>query len=228
LVQPCWAPGPSASPAVPKRSRRRPGGEPAMAEKRCDKCQESYKGFGTTCAGCRKSGKADAGTSGGGGGGASIDKCHGCGKVAYAMERIVVEEQTWHPSCWRCTACDGKLTLGKFSKAQDGKFYCKVHYMEMFKLRGRYPGEPEGIDRAPSSSPRADAEAEAEAAPAVAAAPSEPKVEEAPPAAPPPAAAAPPPVEPEVKEPEAAAAPAATAEAEAKVEEAAAAAGQED
>mmetsp|Transcript_81429 Transcript_81429/g.264390 ORF Transcript_81429/g.264390 Transcript_81429/m.264390 type:complete len:187 (-) Transcript_81429:238-798(-) len=186
-----------------------------MAEKRCDKCQESYKGFGTTCAGCRKSGKADAGTSGGGGGGASSDKCHGCGKVAYAMERIVVEEQTWHPSCWRCTACDGKLTLGKFSKAQDGKFYCKVHYMEMFKLRGRYPGEPEGIDRVPSSSPRA--EAEAEAAPAVAAATSEPKVEEAPP-----------PAEPEVKEPEAAAAPAATAEAEAKVEEAAAAAGQED
>mmetsp|Transcript_93308 Transcript_93308/g.194719 ORF Transcript_93308/g.194719 Transcript_93308/m.194719 type:complete len:154 (+) Transcript_93308:185-646(+) len=125
-----------------------------MGEKMCDKCNTPYKGFGTTCAPCRKGAsqgeprtcqkcshvfngfgnlchECSPALSG-------ENKCKGCGKTAYAMERINVEGEVFHPGCFKCAHCDGKLSLGKFSKSPDHKYYCKVHFEQLFKVRGRY------------------------------------------------------------------------------------------
>mmetsp|Transcript_111631 Transcript_111631/g.360349 ORF Transcript_111631/g.360349 Transcript_111631/m.360349 type:complete len:143 (+) Transcript_111631:72-500(+) len=107
-----------------------------MSGKKCDKCAQPYAGFGTTCGGCRKTrgqaGAASAASQPAGG------ACVACGKTAYAMERIQVEGQTFHPTCFRCKHCGNKLSPGAFSKSDDGSYYCKVHFEQLFKLRGRY------------------------------------------------------------------------------------------
>lgn len=106
--------------------------------KKCDKCTKEYSGFGTTCSDCRKSKATGGYTGGSGAGGADANNCTACGKVAYAMEKLVVEGQTFHPTCFKCTHCGNKLGLNAFSKSNDGKYYCKTHYMQLFKTRGRY------------------------------------------------------------------------------------------
>lgn len=102
--------------------------------KKCDKCSKEMSGWGTTCGECRKT----KGASGGGGGGTASDKCAGCGKVAYAMERICVEGTTFHPTCFKCIECGNKLNIGAFSKSPEGQYYCKTHYAAAFQRRGRY------------------------------------------------------------------------------------------
>mmetsp|Transcript_16695 Transcript_16695/g.47757 ORF Transcript_16695/g.47757 Transcript_16695/m.47757 type:complete len:141 (-) Transcript_16695:239-661(-) len=108
--------------------------------KRCDKCEQPYRGFGTTCAPCRKSTQERKEPASGEGVSAtpSCDKCNACGKTAYVMERLQVEGRVFHKSCFRCAHCSGKLSLGAFSKGEQGLFYCRPHYEQLFKLRGRY------------------------------------------------------------------------------------------
>jgi len=63
--------------------------------------------------------------------------CAACGKTAYVMERVQVEGEIFHAACFKCTFCNGKLSLGSFAKS-DGRYYCKIHYEQLFKVRGRY------------------------------------------------------------------------------------------
>eukprot|EP00429_Kryptoperidinium_foliaceum_P001495 CAMPEP_0176022574 /NCGR_PEP_ID=MMETSP0120_2-20121206/10991_1 /TAXON_ID=160619 /ORGANISM="Kryptoperidinium foliaceum, Strain CCMP 1326" /LENGTH=92 /DNA_ID=CAMNT_0017355715 /DNA_START=73 /DNA_END=348 /DNA_ORIENTATION=- len=90
--------------------------------KRCDRCQEPYRGFGTTCAPCRKgnSERKDTAASDGCTMTLSADKCSACGKTAYLMERLQVEGRIFHKSCFKCQHCGGKLSLGAFSKGEAG------------------------------------------------------------------------------------------------------------
>mmetsp|Transcript_77335 Transcript_77335/g.224370 ORF Transcript_77335/g.224370 Transcript_77335/m.224370 type:complete len:193 (-) Transcript_77335:62-640(-) len=119
--------------------------------KACDKCQQPYRGFGATCASCRSKKAVDmkqccecsgffagASTKCSDCSGAGGDKCSACGKTAYVVERIQIEGLIFHASCFKCTHCGNKLSVGAFSKAEQGKFYCKPHYEQLFKLRGRY------------------------------------------------------------------------------------------
>ncbi|CAD7925789.1 unnamed protein product [Amoebophrya sp. A120] len=106
--------------------------------KACDKCQTEFKGWGTTCAACRKTGA--------GGGAATAASastaCHACGKTVYAMEKLVIDGTLFHKDCFRCKMCNGKLMIGKFSRAPTGEFYCPTHFKELFRLRGRYDEDP--------------------------------------------------------------------------------------
>jgi len=132
--------------------------------KKCDKCTKEYSGFGTTCSDCRKSKAAGGYTGGSGAGGADANNCTACGKVAYAMERLVVEGQTFHPTCFKCTHCGNKLSLNGFSKSNDGKYYCKTHYMQLFKTRGRYSITKLGEDAKEEEEERADRTTQADMA----------------------------------------------------------------
>lgn len=132
--------------------------------KKCDGCSLEFRGFGPTCPDCRKKGTEAVGrrlsTSGtspnkGGGSpgshlagdgspsskwgsfGANTSRCVKCDKVAYVMERISVEGEVFHPTCFRCTRCEGKLSASDFAKS-DGKYYCKPHFAELFMVKGRY------------------------------------------------------------------------------------------
>jgi len=131
-----------------------------MSGKKCEKCSTPYTGFGTIFSDCRKTKGAAGGASAATG--AASDKCVVCGKTAYAMERIQVEGAIFHPACFKCAFCDNKLSVGSFSKSDDGKYYCKTHYERLFKIRGRYeldaPADYQGGQKPASAAPAETAE----------------------------------------------------------------------
>jgi len=67
----------------------------------------------------------------------SDEKCVACDKRVYVMDKLVVDTQCYHKSCFRCVKCNKVLSLGNFT-INNGSAYCKPHFMELFKLRGRY------------------------------------------------------------------------------------------
>ncbi|CAF0858951.1 unnamed protein product [Adineta steineri] len=75
-------------------------------------------------------------------------KCAVCEKTAYATERIMVNGKAYHKPCFRCLHCKSVLKPGNFT-SNDGKVYCKTHYMQLFKVKGNYKsgfaGEPNVI-----------------------------------------------------------------------------------
>lgn len=65
------------------------------------------------------------------------EKCEVCQKSVYPDDKIVVDKKLMHATCFRCTKCNTKLTLGNFT-ALEGTPYCKPHFKEAFKLKGKY------------------------------------------------------------------------------------------
>jgi hypothetical protein len=65
------------------------------------------------------------------------DKCIKCDKLVYSDEKLVIDSKILHASCFRCVKCNTKLQPGNYA-ALDGSDYCKVHFKEAFKLKGRY------------------------------------------------------------------------------------------
>lgn len=39
--------------------------------------------------------------------------------------------------CFRCAVCNSVLKTGNFS-AYEGKYYCKPHFTQLFKMKGSY------------------------------------------------------------------------------------------
>jgi hypothetical protein len=67
----------------------------------------------------------------------TTDKCETCVKTVYPDEKVVVDGHILHSSCFRCKKCNNKLTLGNYA-ALEGAYYCKPHFKEAFKLKGKY------------------------------------------------------------------------------------------
>ncbi|KAM4797205.1 LIM domain and actin-binding protein 1 isoform 2-T2 [Rhinophrynus dorsalis] len=63
--------------------------------------------------------------------------CFGCQKTVYPMERLFANQQVYHHSCFRCSHCSTKLTLGTFASLH-GSIYCKPHFNQLFKSKGNY------------------------------------------------------------------------------------------
>merc|ERR1712137_622931 len=61
----------------------------------------------------------------------------GCGKTAYAMERMVADKKVFHKTCMKCAHCSKTLGLGNFA-ALNGKYYCKPHSKQLFQAKGNY------------------------------------------------------------------------------------------
>lgn len=119
--------------------------------KECDVCHRPFRGFGPTCPDCRKRSSAAGATAGAGivcspadikrtsltGG----NKCFMCNLTAYDFGndgKIGVDGVIFHKTCFKCAECSRKLDLGAFAKGADGAYYCKPHFAEKFKLKGRY------------------------------------------------------------------------------------------
>ncbi|CAD7965637.1 unnamed protein product [Amoebophrya sp. A25] len=116
--------------------------------KQCDRCKAEFKGFGTTCPECRRSGPAP---NSGSTPASSSTACIVCNKTVYAMEKLVVDGALFHKDCFRCKACNGKLSIGKFSRAPSGEFFCPTHFKELFRLRGKYDEDPSKLKTAHDS-----------------------------------------------------------------------------
>jgi len=64
-------------------------------------------------------------------------KCEVCGKTAYSQESVKADNHTFHKSCFRCCQCNNVLKLGNYASLK-GKYYCKPHFKQLFRLRGNY------------------------------------------------------------------------------------------
>ncbi|NXX77938.1 LIMA1 protein, partial [Urocolius indicus] len=65
------------------------------------------------------------------------ETCVGCQKTVYPMERLFANQQVFHVSCFRCSYCNSKLSLGTYASLR-GNIYCKPHFNQLFKSKGNY------------------------------------------------------------------------------------------
>ncbi|XP_042304640.1 LIM domain and actin-binding protein 1 isoform X2 [Sceloporus undulatus] len=65
------------------------------------------------------------------------ETCVACTKTVYPMERLFANQQVYHTSCFRCSYCNSKLTLGTYASLH-GTIYCKPHFNQLFKSKGNY------------------------------------------------------------------------------------------
>nr|XP_056709874.1 LIM domain and actin-binding protein 1 [Euleptes europaea] len=65
------------------------------------------------------------------------ETCFACKKTVYPMERLFANQQVYHISCFRCSYCNSRLTLGTYASLH-GSIYCKPHFNQLFKSKGNY------------------------------------------------------------------------------------------
>ncbi|KAM7525752.1 hypothetical protein LguiA_015654 [Lonicera macranthoides] len=65
------------------------------------------------------------------------DKCAVCKKTVYPLEKVSVEGEFFHKSCFRCSHGGCNLTTSSYA-ALDGILYCKPHFSQLFKEKGCY------------------------------------------------------------------------------------------
>ncbi|XP_042512653.1 LIM domain-containing protein WLIM2b-like [Macadamia integrifolia] len=65
------------------------------------------------------------------------DKCATCNKTAYPLEKVTVEGESYHKSCFKCSHGGCSLTPSSYA-ALDGILYCKHHFAQLFKEKGSY------------------------------------------------------------------------------------------
>ncbi|MBA0601981.1 hypothetical protein Gorai_002181 [Gossypium raimondii] len=84
------------------------------------------------------------------------EKCATCGKTAYPLEKVTVEGQSYHKSCFKCSHGGCPITPSNYA-ALEGILYCKHHFSQLFKEKGSYNHliKSASIKRAAASVPEA-------------------------------------------------------------------------
>ncbi|KDP28657.1 hypothetical protein JCGZ_14428 [Jatropha curcas] len=65
------------------------------------------------------------------------DKCSACSKTVYPLEKVTMEGECFHKSCFRCAHGGCPLTHSSYA-ALDGVLYCKHHFAQLFMEKGSY------------------------------------------------------------------------------------------
>ncbi|URE46021.1 LIM [Musa troglodytarum] len=65
------------------------------------------------------------------------EKCATCAKTAYPLEKVTVEGQAYHKSCFKCSHGGCSITPSNYA-ALEGILYCKHHFSQLFKEKGSY------------------------------------------------------------------------------------------
>jgi len=63
--------------------------------------------------------------------------CLVCNKAVYPLDKVSVEKQVFHKTCFRCTHCNGVLKLGSYA-SMNNVYYCKPHFKQLFASKGNY------------------------------------------------------------------------------------------
>ncbi|PIN06065.1 Regulatory protein MLP [Handroanthus impetiginosus] len=63
------------------------------------------------------------------------DKCAVCKKTVYPLEKVTMEGEFYHKSCFKCAHGGCFLTTSSYA-ALDGILYCKPHFAQLFKEKG--------------------------------------------------------------------------------------------
>lgn len=67
----------------------------------------------------------------------TLEKCATCGKTAYPLEKVTVESQAYHKSCFKCSHGGCPISPSNYA-ALEGILYCKHHFSQLFKEKGSY------------------------------------------------------------------------------------------
>ncbi|XP_078144670.1 LIM domain and actin-binding protein 1a isoform X2 [Centroberyx gerrardi] len=65
------------------------------------------------------------------------ETCVSCLKTVYPLEKLVANQQVYHNTCFRCSHCNTKLSLGSYASLHNN-VYCKPHFCQLFKAKGNY------------------------------------------------------------------------------------------
>ncbi|KAI5013999.1 LIM domain-containing protein PLIM2b-like [Hordeum vulgare subsp. vulgare] len=65
------------------------------------------------------------------------DKCAACTKTVYPLEKMTLEGDAYHKSCFKCSHGGCILTTSSYA-ALNGVLYCKIHFGQLFMERGSY------------------------------------------------------------------------------------------
>ncbi|CAN1237130.1 LIM domain-containing protein PLIM2b [Linum grandiflorum] len=95
----------------------------------------------------------------------TLDKCSTCGKTVYPLEKVTMESECYHKTCFRCAIGGCHLTHSSYA-ALDGVLYCKHHFAQLFMEKGNYNHilEAASHKRSASTPPPEAVEGEAEEA----------------------------------------------------------------
>ncbi|TKY63885.1 LIM domain-containing protein PLIM2b [Spatholobus suberectus] len=67
----------------------------------------------------------------------TLDKCSVCSKTVYPLEKVTLEGECYHKTCFRCAHAGCPLTHSSYA-ALDGVLYCRVHFAQLFMEKGNY------------------------------------------------------------------------------------------
>ncbi|KAH6789487.1 GATA type zinc finger transcription factor family protein [Perilla frutescens var. frutescens] len=93
------------------------------------------------------------------------DKCPACSKIVYPLEKMSLEGESFHKSCFKCAHGGCPLTHSSYASL-DGILYCKHHFQQLFMEKGNYQHVIE-------AGRKSTAESDAEVIPAIVAAAAE-------------------------------------------------------
>ncbi|XP_052887656.1 LIM domain-containing protein PLIM2b-like [Gossypium arboreum] len=65
------------------------------------------------------------------------DKCASCEKTVYPLEKVTMEGECFHKSCFKCAHGGCHLTHSSYA-ALNGVLYCKHHFSQLFMEKGNY------------------------------------------------------------------------------------------
>ncbi|KAK4382109.1 LIM domain-containing protein PLIM2a [Sesamum angolense] len=67
----------------------------------------------------------------------TLDKCPACNKTVYPLEKVTMEGESFHRSCFKCAHGGCPLTHSSYASL-DGILYCKHHFQQLFMEKGNY------------------------------------------------------------------------------------------
>ncbi|XP_058764849.1 LIM domain-containing protein PLIM2c-like [Vicia villosa] len=67
----------------------------------------------------------------------TLDKCSVCTKTVYPLEKMSLEGECYHKTCFRCAHAGCPLTHSSYA-ALDGVLYCRHHFQQLFMEKGNY------------------------------------------------------------------------------------------
>ncbi|XP_019460659.1 PREDICTED: LIM domain-containing protein PLIM2c-like [Lupinus angustifolius] len=67
----------------------------------------------------------------------TLDKCSVCSKTVYPLEKMSLEGECYHKTCFRCAHAGCPLTHSSYA-ALDGVLYCRHHFAQLFMEKGNY------------------------------------------------------------------------------------------
>ncbi|XAR54075.1 hypothetical protein NMG60_11029076 [Bertholletia excelsa] len=83
------------------------------------------------------------------------DKCAACNKTVYPLEKVTMEGESYHKSCFKCAHGGCPLTHSSYA-ALDGILYCKHHFAQLFMEKGSYNHVLEVTKKSVAAQPELD------------------------------------------------------------------------